>query len=447
MLTIRLKGGKGSGNFAHAGRPGEVGGSTSESSMPIPSQAKPYADERAAVGSGWDKLNGILQGWAVAEDSGDSNVEILRSASTRAFGGQLNDSENARYERIVERYRLDTSELEDSVRREYEFTQSKLKNDYPDGHVDLYRALHNVYDESDYPLEGKVSITEKSLSSWSSSLEGANKAIEYWGKNMGYRLLKTRIPIKDIFVYPGSSFAMRTQHEGEFVVIGRGNSIDVDIVDSVAYQSKEIEEKQLPISETSKLNLIKIRTNMFADEVNALAERMFTGNVTLGSWEETMKKMVRELHTSTAAIGKGGWDQMTPADWGRLGPVLKSQYKYLHNFAQYVEENKDTVSLKAIQARARMYGNAGAFSSVIVQAGDVLAKKLPWLPKDGSTECLVNCKCYWKLDVIETEGDWVMVQCVWHLRPAEHCKTCVSRNNHVVLVKVHKTVPIPSVIG
>jgi hypothetical protein len=205
--------------------------------------------------------------------------------------------------------------------------------------------------------------------------------------------------------------------------------------------------KQLPIGDVSKQNLIKIRTNMFADEVNALAERMFTGDVTLGSWEEAMKKMIRELHTSTAAIGKGGWDQMTPADWGRLGPVLKGQYKYLHGFAQYVEENKDTVSLKAIQARARMYGNAGAFSSVVVQAGDVISKKLPWLPKDGSTECLVNCKCFWKLDVVGTEGDWVDVQAVWHLRPAEHCKTCVSRNNHVELIKVHETVPIPSVIG
>jgi hypothetical protein len=127
--------------------------------------------------------------------------------------------------------------------------------------------------------------------------------------------------------------------------------------------------------------------------------------------------------------------------------VLKGQYKYLHGFAQYVEENKDTVSLKAIQARARMYGNAGAFSSVVVQAGDVISKKLPWLPKDGSTECLVNCKCFWKLDVVEIEGSWVDVQCVWHLRPAEHCETCVGRNNHVELIRVHKTVPISSVIG
>ena len=46
-----------------------------------------------------------------------------------------------------------------------------------------------------------------------------------------------------------------------------------------------------------------------------------------------------------------------------------------------------------------------------------------------------------------SKGDWVDVQCVWHLRPAEHCKTCVGRNNHVELIRVHKTVPIPSVIG
>ena len=32
-LVIRLKGGPGSGNFGHAGRPGEVGGSTSSSEL------------------------------------------------------------------------------------------------------------------------------------------------------------------------------------------------------------------------------------------------------------------------------------------------------------------------------------------------------------------------------------------------------------------------------
>ena len=613
--AITLKGGSGSGNFGHAGRPGDVGGSAISGNSIVPDME----EEKNFVGAGWNGLSGLLQGWAVAEESDDSRVEVVRMGADRVF----NDKDPEKplyYDRLIEYYKLDQDEFEDSIRKEYEYTQSKLKKEYPDGYVTLYRALHNVYDEDVYPLEGKVSLTEKSLSSWSSSREGADKAIEYWGRKMGYRLLKTIIPIKNIFVYPNSCSAMRRQGEGEFVVIGRGNSVDVNIVDSEAYKEiivekqqtsaitlkggsgsgnfghagrpgevggsqsgvdyhftgisshaqsrltydrngqlnkigdiidelplthtmidyigdididvrpdlgtyvggsfgktiqfssrlidgkypdslslqylyapttlhgvvshelghhmqrrmpmedriswdnlvedrelfesfshnrlpdvnpefptsmrsvelfaeafskylwnpqslpirildymdstlgdKIVEEKQLPISEVSKQNLIKIRTNMFADEVNALAERMFTGDVTLGSWEEAMKKMIRELHTSTAAIGKGGWDQMTPADWGRLGPVLKGQYKYLHGFAQYVEENKDTVSLKAIQARARMYGNAGAFSSIVVQAGDVISKKLPWLPKDGSTECLVNCKCFWKLDIVGTE--------------------------------------------
>jgi len=151
--------------------------------------------------------------------------------------------------------------------------------------------------------------------------------------------------------------------------------------------SGDVVYKQLPVDEASKANLIEIRRSMFVDEVDSLAERMYVGEISIGQWEEQMRGLIRELHASVAAIGKGGWDQMTPADWGRIGPVVKEQYRYLHAFAEKIATDRDTISLEAIKARAHMYGNAGEFSSVVVQAGDVFAKKLPWLPKDGSSEC------------------------------------------------------------
>lgn len=240
-------------------------------------------------------------------------------------------------------------------------------------------------------------------------------------------------------------------------------SIDSDLVtpeewqrihDAYAQETIERKEhktamvwKQLPMDEASKANLIKIRTGLFNNLADDLSEKMFTGQISIGTWEESLKKAIRELHTSVAAIGKGGWDQMTWADWGRLGPVMKEQYRYLHGFAEHVAQNRESISLSAIQARAHMYGNAGSFSSVMVQAGDVLAKKLPWLPKDGSTECLVNCRCYWSLSVIDEDKEWKYVQAVWNLRPAEHCTDCIERSGYVTTIQVHKTVLVPATIG
>ena len=331
--VIVEKGGSGSGNFGHTGRPGEVGGSAPVEGLSIDLPNEAFL-------------------------SIDVNSVVMRHTTTHAEEIQKNG---------------------------FGFSSNSM---YGTG---IYFSTQK------FPSYGDKTL-EISLHPHTQLVIDADIHVPDVMKSMGINYLDPEMPKKMSDLGIGS---MRFPVDSDvYTVVFDHNLIDIDGITSSEDNSIL---KQLPISEVSKQNLIKIRTNMFADEVNALAERMFTGDITLGSWEEAMKKMIRELHTSTAAIGKGGWDQMTPADWGRLGPVLKGQYKYLHGFAQYVEENKDTVSLKAIQARARMYGNAGAFSSVVVQAGDVISKKLPWLPKDGSTECLVNCKCFWKLDIVGTE--------------------------------------------
>lgn len=209
--------------------------------------------------------------------------------------------------------------------------------------------------------------------------------------------------------------------------------------------TKEIVEKQLPIDEASRANLISIRTGIFYSDVDRLSERMYTGEISIGQWEESMKKEIRELHSSVAAIGKGGWENMTSADWGRLGTPVREQYKFLHGFANDISEQRDTISIDAIKARAHLYGNAAGHSAALMVAGPI-ANMLPWMPKDGSTECLVNCKCEWRLKVLEKRKDFSVVQAVWTLNPAEHCLDCVDREGHTVILQVPADVPVPSVI-
>ena len=104
--------------------------------------------------------------------------------------------------------------------------------------------------------------------------------------------------------------------------------------------------------------------------------------------------------------------------------------------------------MKAIQARARLYGNASGYSAILTQAGADIESQLPWMPKDGSTECLVNCKCVWLLYVIEVLNSGTrVVQATWRIRPAEHCKDCIDRNNYVHILYVPKDVKIPKMIG
>ena len=208
-------------------------------------------------------------------------------------------------------------------------------------------------------------------------------------------------------------------------------------------------EKQLPISDKDIQKLLNLRVNIFYDKSDKLSEQVFTGDLTIGAWEEAMRAELRQLHSSAAAIAKGGWDQMTSADWGRLGTPLREQYKYLHGFATTIAEQSDTISLKAIQARARMYGRATSNTAALIQAGAIIESLLPWIPGDGSTNCLVNCRCRWDLKIIKVDkksGDKT-VRAVWRLSPAEHCETCIDRNGHVVTIVVPKDVNVPKYIG
>lgn len=236
----------------------------------------------------------------------------------------------------------------------------------------------------------------------------------------------------------------------ELDVIENPFDLSIDELEKLVLEAvgdDEAVEKQLLIDEASKENLVQIRKEIFYDDVDTLAEQLYTGEVSIGQWEESMKRLVREMHTSAAAIGKGSWEDMTPADWGRLGPVLKNQYRYLHGFAEHVADNRDTISLRAIQARAHLYGNAAGHVGALMEAGDVISRRLPWIPKDGTTQCLVGCKCLWITEIVGEEGDFNIVQFTWRLRPAEHCEDCLERNGHVEVLRLHKSIPIPATIG
>ena len=208
-----------------------------------------------------------------------------------------------------------------------------------------------------------------------------------------------------------------------------------------------IEEKQLPIDEESKARLLDLRIRMFYDASDDLSERLYIGDITIGEWEESMRQNIRQLYSSSAAIGKGGWDNMDLSDWGRLGNPVKAQYQWLHNFAEFIEENKDDISLQAIQARARLYGDAGGHAAILMQAGRIIANELPYIPRDGTTECLNRCHCIWNLLIIDNVDDFNVIQATWRLGVADHCETCISRDGHVEIIRVHELTDVPDFIG
>lgn len=206
-----------------------------------------------------------------------------------------------------------------------------------------------------------------------------------------------------------------------------------------------ISEKEYTRSE--KEILLGERTKLFNEYVNALSEQVYSGEITLGEFQEMMKRSVREFHTGAAAIAKGGFENMGPRDWGRLGTPLREQYKWLQGFIDYIDQNRDTISLKYIQNRARLYGQGAIKTAVLIETPFYIYDLLPWIPKDGQSECLNKCHCRWVSELQSVEGNWRVYKFTWRLGQAEHCGTCVGRDGHIEILRIPSDVEVPDQIG
>lgn len=150
-----------------------------------------------------------------------------------------------------------------------------------------------------------------------------------------------------------------------------------------------------------------------------LTRQLYNGDISLAQWQRGVAAEQKDARLAQSMFARGGRDNMTPREWGRVGRQLRDDYGYLSGFAQDIADGK--VSEAEALRRIGMYGNATGSSYwqewIRQQEGEGW-NNLPALtqvPRDGKTDCLTNCKC--DLDRRD-DGIW------WLLRPAEHCDDC-----------------------
>jgi hypothetical protein len=448
VVTVVLKGGAGSGNHGHKGIPGHQGGSLpqgSSASAVTASQINYDNVENLLKNNSFanfdkssDKLNyvsdygnklskslGMSTSVKVISDADFNekvkNVKISRDAAMLGGGAS---AITAGYSSVS-----NTVYLRDSM-----INSIHSANDYRLSMSALYHELGHAYHANVYGIV--VQDKGEYGSGWCENFA------ETFDSKLGYSEMMLRLKTTPGAFPKLNARAMTYNVKDEFDQMLKDNKPTVN-------KEYRVVLKQLPITEKDKQKLLDLRINIFYNISDKLSEKVFSGELTIGAWEEKMRAELRQLHSSAAAIVKGGWDQMTSADWGRLGTPLREQYKYLHGFANTIAEQAETISLKAIQARARMYGRATGNTAALIQAGAVIEGMLPWMPADGSTKCLGSCKCRWELRITKVDkksGDRT-VKAVWRLSPAEHCTDCLERNGHVEMLVVPKDVIVPKYIG
>lgn len=195
----------------------------------------------------------------------------------------------------------------------------------------------------------------------------------------------------------------------------------------------------------SKLDTYAEVRDAYAVAADDATDRLLSGEISPRQWEAEMQDAVRDAHTAAYVAGRSGIvENVTPREWGRLGPVVRGQYGYLRRWRMELEATPGAErSEAAIRARARLYSAAArqSFERGVqdeIGAGGVPIPLLPAYPGDGSTDCRANCKCRWAVRILsKARGDYDVS---WRMASAEHCPTCRARAKAWKKLKVRRGV-------
>ena len=131
-----------------------------------------------------------------------------------------------------------------------------------------------------------------------------------------------------------------------------------------------------------------------------------------------LRDIVKQTQIDMYTMGAGGRNGMSQRDWGKIGAMVKEQYKYLNGLVDQISRGE--ISPAQANARLKMYINSA--NEALWKGITNEMPPLPAYPGDGSTVCLTNCQCEWEIQKVE--GGF---NCYWRLGAAEHCPDCMDR--------------------
>lgn len=107
--------------------------------------------------------------------------------------------------------------------------------------------------------------------------------------------------------------------------------------------------------------------------MRALAVQLRERRITLREWQTAMMREVKNVHLYSAAAAKGGWNQMTPADYGRAGQRIRAQYAFLNARAAKIASGEQKLD-GSLDRIAAMYGQAGRGTYHVVERREMEAR-------------------------------------------------------------------------
>ena len=168
-----------------------------------------------------------------------------------------------------------------------------------------------------------------------------------------------------------------------------------------------------------------------ADPAKALAEALRGRAVSLADWELGMRRHVKNVTINAISLERGGYANVRPSDWGRVGQIVREQYGYLKGFAADIASGKQKLdgtlarraSLYSQSARNSYYRSkaANATGKVTHQMSVRSARDSCWqcreldrkvfriddtsFPLPGRRVCNHNCQCHLAYLTLGDDGE------------------------------------------
>lgn len=126
--------------------------------------------------------------------------------------------------------------------------------------------------------------------------------------------------------------------------------------------------------------------------MRAISQQLRDGDIGLAEWQLEMMQQIKTTHLAGAAMQRGGWQQMTQADFGRVGQIVRNEYGFLRNFAEQIAIGKQKLD-GTLTRRAALYGQQGRptylifWDSTAAQRGFDEERSI-LQPAEHCTECI-----------------------------------------------------------
>lgn len=109
--------------------------------------------------------------------------------------------------------------------------------------------------------------------------------------------------------------------------------------------------------QTIRTELDKAIDNV-TDRLVSLSRDFRNGVIDGRTWQIQSMSLIKETHLLGAALEKGGWNQLTQSDFGRVGQIIRGEYAYFNNLVKQLESGQQRLD-GTLDSRMRLYGQAG----------------------------------------------------------------------------------------